>query len=114
MTAIILVLLPPMDQCNAPLLRFGHDHVSVNFQVLLNTFFIDSHIKQLSKWFHFTKYADSSAMFLGGLSLHLNHLIAEHMSAPYWQFGTLPIGIFLSNLVSGQFETSLMTSFCHF
>ena len=40
--------------------------------------------------------------FLGGLSLHLNHLIAERVSAPYWQFGTLPIGIFLSNLDSGQ------------
>ena len=52
--------------------------------------------------------------FLGGLSLHLNHLIAERMSAPYRQFGTLPIGIFLSNLVSGQLETSLMTSYCHF
>ena len=32
--------------------------------------------------------------FLGGLSLHLNHLIAEQLSTPYWQFGTLPIGIF--------------------
>ena len=52
--------------------------------------------------------------FLGGLSLHLNHLIAEQVSAPYWQFGTLPIGIFFSNLVSGQLETSLMTSYCHF
>ena len=52
--------------------------------------------------------------FLGGLSLHLNHLIAECISAPYRQFGTLPIGIFLSNLVSGQLETSLMTSYCHF
>ena len=52
--------------------------------------------------------------FLGGLSLHLNHLIAERMSAHYWQFGTLSIGIFLSNLVSGQLETSLMTSYCHF
>ena len=53
-------------------------------------------------------------LFLGGLSLHLNHLIAERVSAHYWQFGTLPIGIFLSNLVSGQLETSLMTSYCHF
>ena len=51
---------------------------------------------------------------LGGLSLHLNHLIAERVSAPYRQFGTLPIGIFLSNLDSGQLETSLMTSYCHF
>ena len=33
--------------------------------------------------------------FLGGLSLHLNHLIGQRVSAPYWQFGTLPIGIFL-------------------
>ena len=56
----------------------------------------------------------SSRSFLGGLSLHLNHLIAERVSAPYWQFGTLPTGIFLSNLVSGQLETSLMTSYCHF
>ena len=53
-------------------------------------------------------------VFLGGLSLHLNHLIAERVSAPYRQFGTLPIGIFLSNLDSGQLETSLMTSYCHF
>ena len=53
-------------------------------------------------------------VFLGGLSLHLNHLIAERMSTHYGQFGTLPIGIFLSNLVSGQLETSLMTSYCHF
>ena len=52
--------------------------------------------------------------FLGGLSLHLNHLIAERVSAPNRQFGTLPIGIFLSNLDSGQLETSLMTSYCHF
>ena len=33
-------------------------------------------------------------LFLGGLSLHLNHLIAERVSAPNRQFGTLPIGIF--------------------
>ena len=57
---------------------------------------------------------NDATSFLGGLSLHLNHLIAERVSAPYWQFGTLPIGIFLSNLVSEQLETSLMTSYCHF
>ena len=63
---------------------------------------------------HCAQEAEPSLPFLGGLSLHLNHLIAERVSAPYWQFGTLPIGIFLSNLVSGQLETSLMTSYCHF
>ena len=52
--------------------------------------------------------------FLGGLSLHLNHLIASHMGICYRQFGTLPIGIFLSNSDSRQLETSLMTSYGHF
>ena len=33
-------------------------------------------------------------MFLGGLSLHLNHLIGSYLAISYWQFGTLPIGIF--------------------
>ena len=58
--------------------------------------------------------AKSSHQFLDGLSLHLNHLIVERVSAPYWQFRTLPIGIFLSNLDSRQLETSLTTSYCHF
>ena len=51
---------------------------------------------------------------LGGLSLHLNHLIASRMGICYRQFGTLPIGIFLSNLDSRQLDTSLMTSYGHF
>ena len=54
------------------------------------------------------------APLLGGLSLHLNHLIASCMGICYWQFGTLPIGIFLSNLDSRQLDTSLMTSYGHF
>ena len=66
-------------------------------------------IKIAQKYFLWTFWG-----FLGGLSLHLNHLIAERVSAPYWQFGTLPIGIFLSNLDSRQLKTSLMTSYCHF
>ena len=36
----------------------------------------------------------SVVLLLGGLSLHLNHLIAWHMGICYRQFGTLPIGIF--------------------
>ena len=51
--------------------------------------------------------------FLGGLSLQLNHLIASRMGICYQQFGTLPIGIFLSNLDSRQLDTSLMTSYGH-
>ena len=47
--------------------------------------------------------------FLGGLSLHLNHLIASRMGISFRQFGTLPIGIFLSNLDSRHLMTSPRT-----
>ena len=43
--------------------------------------------------------------FLDGLSLHINHLIAWHMGISFWQFGILPIGIFLSNLDSRHLMT---------
>ena len=59
-------------------------------------------------------YFFKKCSFLGGLSLHLNHLIASHLGICYRQFGTLPIGIFLSNLDSRQLDTSLMTSYGHF
>ena len=36
--------------------------------------------------------------FLGGLSLHLNHLIASRTANYDWPFGTLPFGLFGSNL----------------
>ena len=36
--------------------------------------------------------------FLGGLSLHLNHLIALGMTIYDWPFGTLPFRPFGSNL----------------
>ena len=43
--------------------------------------------------------------FLGGLSLHLNHLIASHMTNYDWPFGTLPFGLFGPNLNAGDLET---------
>ena len=46
---------------------------------------------------------------LRGLSLHLNHLIAWHTGISFWQFGTLPIGIILSNLDSRHLMTSPRT-----
>ena len=52
--------------------------------------------------------------FFGSLSLHLNHLIGLGMGICYWQFGTLPIGIFLSNLDSRQLDTSLIIYYGHF
>ena len=51
--------------------------------------------------------------FLGGLSLHLNHLIQSHMEISHRLFGTLPIGLLLTNLDSRQLETS-MTSYDQF
>ena len=42
----------------------------------------------------------TTLFFLGGLSLHLNHLIGSRMTNYDWQFGTLPFGIFWSNLVN--------------
>ena len=32
--------------------------------------------------------------FIGGLSIHLNHLIASWMTNYDWPFGTLPFGLF--------------------
>ena len=40
----------------------------------------------------------TSPSFLGGLRLHLNHLIGSRMTNYDYQFGTLPFGIFWSNL----------------
>ena len=57
------------------------------------------------------KLAKVKCYFLGGLSLHLNHLIQSRMEISYRLFGTLPIGLLLSNLDSRQLETSPMTSY---
>ena len=48
-------------------------------------------------------------MFLGGLSLHLNHLIAQRMTNYDWPFGTLPFGLFGSNLDTKDLETYART-----
>ena len=52
--------------------------------------------------------------FLGGLSLHLNHLIASHMANYDWPFGTLPFGLFWSNLYTRNLETYPRTYSGHF
>ena len=43
--------------------------------------------------------------FLGGLSLHLNHLIESRMRNYDWPFGTVPFGLFGSNLDTRDLET---------
>ena len=52
--------------------------------------------------------------FLGGLSLHLNHLIASRMANYDWPFGTLPFGLFGSNLDTRDLETYPRTYSGHF
>ena len=52
--------------------------------------------------------------FLGGLSLHLNHLIASRMANYDWPFGTLPFGLFGSNLDTMDLETYPRTYSGHF
>ena len=56
----------------------------------------------------------SSEYFLGGLSLHLNHLIGSRMTNYDWPFGTLPLGIFWSNLDTMDLETYPRTCCGHF
>ena len=51
---------------------------------------------------------------VGGLSLHLNHLIAQRVAICHRPFGTLSIGIFLSNLDTGHLETYPRTCYGHF
>ena len=59
---------------------------------------------------HLTKLCS----FLGGLSLHLNHLIASRVANYDWPFGTLPFGLFGSNLDTRDLETYPRTYFGHF
>ena len=53
-------------------------------------------------------------LFLGGLSLHLNHLIASCVANYDWPFGTLPFGLFGSNLDTRDLQTYPRTYSGHF
>ena len=65
---------------------------------------------------YFEHVAGYSAVypFLGGLSLHLNHLIASRTANYDWPFGTLPFGLFWSNLDTRDLETYPKTYSGHF
>ena len=52
--------------------------------------------------------------FLGGLSLHLNHLIGSRLTNYDWPFGTLPLGLFGSNLDTRELGTYPRTYSGHF
>ena len=55
-----------------------------------------------------------SIILLGDLSLHLNHLIAYWLANYNWPFGTLPFGLFGSNLDTKVLETYPRTYSGHF
>ena len=60
------------------------------------------------------KFKSDSVPFLGGLSLHLNHLIASGMTIYDWPFGTLLFRHFGSNLDTRDLETYPRTYSGHF
>ena len=57
---------------------------------------------------------DLAFWVVSGLSLHLNHLIASRMANYDWPFGTLPFGLFGSNLDTRDLETYPRTYSGHF
>ena len=61
-------------------------------------------------WFYFFNFV----YFLGGLSLYLNHLIGSRVTNYDWPFGTLPFGLFGSNLDTRDLETYPRTYSGHF
>ena len=68
-----------------------------------------NHVNSVNSFFSSIKQC-----FLGGLSLHLNHLIASHTTNYDWPFGTLPFGLFWSNLDTRDLETYPRTYSGHF
>ena len=58
--------------------------------------------------------SETEGRFLGGLSLHLNHLFASGAANYDWPFGTLPFGLFDSNLDTRDLETYPRTYSGHF
>ena len=69
---------------------------------------------QIFLWLMVLWQIDILVQFLGGLSLHLNHLIASRMANYDWPFGTLPFGLFGSNLDTRDLETYPRTYSGHF
>ena len=56
----------------------------------------------------------NTCTYLVGLSLHLNHLIESRMTNYDWPFGTLPFGLFGSNLDTRHLKAYPRTYSSHF
>ena len=73
---------------------------------------MDTSYKWWDRWFVVANQKIDK--LLGGLSLHLNHLIGSPMTNYDWPFGTLPFGLFGSNLDTTDLETYPRTYSGHF
>ena len=84
----------------------GNLNVEAYFEILYPLYMVDS-LRTLKEYHCLFR-------FLGGLSLHLNHLIASRAANYNWPFGTLPFGLFGSNLDTRDLETYPRTYSGHF
>ena len=71
-------------------------------------------IESANHHIYLLRFTETIIQFLGGLSLHLNHLIASRAANDDWPFGTLPFGLFWSNLDTRDLETYPRTYSGHF
>ena len=85
---------------------------------VLNTLPQPMHCTSLcwSMWWMLSSQSDLplKEQFLGGLSLHLNHLLGSRVTNYDWPFGTLPLGLFGSNLDTRDLDTYPRTYSGHF
>ena len=75
---------------------------------------LGSHLVSVAQLSYTTHAYLNISVFLGGLSLYLNHLIASRVRNFDWTFGTLPFGLFGSNLDTMDLEAYPRTYSGHF
>ena len=84
---------------------YFHGHAFFSLEIAKKCFFVLYFLKNVLYFCTFFKWVNIYFKFLGGLSLHLNHLIGSRVTNYDWQFGTLPLGLFWSNLDTMDLET---------
>ena len=92
----------------------AHSFFNSKFSVLVVNFLCKNIFLINSPCFLCLKNGLPNSPFLGGLSLHLNHLIASDMTIYDWPLGTLPFRLFGSNLDTRDLETYPRTYSGHF
>ena len=88
---------------------FKNNEIQINLVFLMYEWKILSQTRMIFPHVSLVELQTMVPHFLGGLSLHLNHLIASRTANYDWPFGTLPFGFFGSNLDTRDLETSPRT-----